>query len=255
MTGNKSSYKFQLTALIVISTVIRGFLAATLELGNDEVYYRLYALYPDWSHFDHPMMVGIVMQVFSLNMLLQSEFFLRLGSIIIGAFNIWMMFKIGKTIKNERTGLYAALLYVASIYATVITGIFILPDTPQSLFWLLSIYLMIVTLPAGPQFRGAAKRMLLLGLTLGLGLLSKYTTAYLWLGAGLYVVFFRREWFKSLSFYTSAIISAICILPIIVWNVQNDFISFTFHTERVEVAGYSYKFHSDNHWVAGGDSK
>ena len=133
MTKQKS-YRASVLLLIVISTLVRGFLAANLELGNDEVYYRLYALYPDWSHFDHPLMIGVVMQVFSLNMLLQSELFIRMSSVVFGAINIWMMYRIGCQIKNERTGFIAAGLYVGSIYATVISGIFILNDNSLGLF-------------------------------------------------------------------------------------------------------------------------
>ena len=68
--------------LLIISVLVRGFLAAFIEFGNDEVYYWTYAMYPDWSHFDHPGMVGWVMQIFSLNLLFTSEFALRLSSII-----------------------------------------------------------------------------------------------------------------------------------------------------------------------------
>ena len=242
MTGSKHSYRFQIILLIIISTLVRAFLAASLELGNDEVYYRLYALYPDWSHFDHPLMVGLVMQIFSFNMFFQSEFALRLSAVIIGAVNIWMMYKIGSTVKNERTGFYSALLYVASIYGTIISGVFILPDTPQGLFWLISIYLMIITLPAGPGNPQSRKRILMLGLTLGLGILSKYTTVFLWLGAGFYILLFRREWLKSTSIYLAVVISILCALPILVWNLQNDFISFTFHGSRVEMTGYGINF-------------
>ena len=186
MTLNKHSYKSAVIVLIIASSVIRGFLAAVLELGNDEVYYRLYALYPDWSHFDHPLMVGFVMQVFSFNMLLQSEFFLRLGSIVFGAINIWLIFIIGSKVKNERTGFFAAILYVSSLYATIITGIFILPDTPQSLFWILGICLVVKIFSEDTNHPDTKRNLLLLGLVLGLGMLSKYTTIFLWLGIGLY---------------------------------------------------------------------
>ena len=37
---------------------------------------------------------------------------------------------IGKKIRNERTGLYAAVLYNTSIYSSIIAGTFILPDSP-----------------------------------------------------------------------------------------------------------------------------
>ena len=72
-----------LILLLSVSALLRGFLAFFLEFGNDEVYYWTYALYPDWSHFDHPPMVGFMMQLFSGNLFFTSEFsydFLQLYS-------------------------------------------------------------------------------------------------------------------------------------------------------------------------------
>ncbi len=235
----KNKYGSYVILLIIISTIIRGFLAATLELGNDEVYYVLYARFPDWSHFDHPLMVGLVIQLFSFDLLFESEFFIRFSSIIFGAINIWIIYQIGKTIKNERVGFFAALLYVSSVYATVIAGIFILPDTPQSLFWLLSVYLMIKVLPLEPGHRKTGQWMLLLGLTLGFGIISKYTTVFLWLGIGLYFIFFRRDWLKSPYVYLAAILSFIIASPILIWNYQNEWISFMFHGSRVNSIGFN----------------
>lgn len=237
MSKSVVNFRVYLTVLIITSTLIRAFLATVLELGNDEVYYRLYALYPNWSHFDHPGMVGWVMQLFSLNLLFQNEFFLRLGSVVFGAANIWIIYQTGKTIKNERAGFFAALLYVASIYATVITGIFILPDTPQNLFWLLSVWFILKTLPANPSTTAAGRNMLLVGLFIGLAILSKYTSVFLWLGAGLYILFFNRKWLTSRYLYLSILITLICILPILIWNFQNHFISFTFQGGRVVSTG------------------
>ena len=128
-----------LIILLSASAIIRGFLASIIELGNDEVYYWTYALYPDWSHFDHPPMVGWFIQLFSCNLLFSSEFFLRLASVISMTINTYLIFLIGKQVKNAQTGFYAAMLYTASVYAFVITGIFILPDTPLSIFSLLAI--------------------------------------------------------------------------------------------------------------------
>ena len=138
---NEKNINRTLFWLLAISAVIRGLAAASIEFGNDEVYYWTYALYPDWSHFDHPPMVGWMIQLFSLNLLFDSEFFIRLSSILFMTADTYIIFRIGKEIKSSQAGLYAALLFTASIYAFVIIGIFILPDTPLNLFWLLSFWM------------------------------------------------------------------------------------------------------------------
>ncbi len=240
--NNNKKYSHYVIYLIIISTIIRGFIAGFIELGNDEVYYRLYALYPDWSHFDHPLMVGLLIQLTSLNLLLHSEFFLRLGSIIIGAINLWIVYNIGKQIKDSQTGYYASLLYAGSIYSSIITGIFILPDTPQSLFWLWALYLMIKTVPKCPRVPMSGINMLKIGVLIGLGILSKYTSVFLWFGIGIYIILYNREWLKSRWLYYSIFITAIIMLPILIWNFQNDFISITFHSERVDMVGRSVNF-------------
>ncbi len=231
--------KKKLWILIAVSFAVRLLLAATLDLGNDEVYYRLYALYPDWSYFDHPLMVAWVIRIFSVNLLFQNELFLRLGSVVIGTVNLWVVYQIGKTLKDEHTGLYAAVLYTASVYAFVIMGVFILPDTPQGLFWLLSLWFLIKSLPYKPGERNSNKFFLLFGLVSGLGILSKYTSVFLWGGAVLYILFFNRKWLFSKTLYLSIIITAITAFPLFIWNLQNNFVSFTFHTERVDMAGYT----------------
>lgn len=222
-----------LWTIIAISLFVRGFLAAFLEFGNDEVYYRLYALYPDLSHFDHPPMVGYVIQLFSLNLYFDNEFFIRLSSVLFGVINTILIFSIAKLINGERAGLFAALLYNASIYCFIIAGVFILPDTPQLLFWLLSLYFMLELLPKSAFFKDDHMKMLMLGIFIGLGMISKYTSVFLWFAVGAYIIFFNRKWLRQWSFYVSTIISLIIFLPVIIWNVQNDFISFTFQGGRV----------------------
>ena len=214
-----------LIGLLVVSAVVRGILAAWMELGNDEVYYWTYALYPDWSHFDHPPMVGWVIQLFSLNLLFDSEFFIRLASVVLMTADTYIIFRIGKDLKDAWTGLYAALLYTASIYAFVITGVFIMPDTPLMLFWLLAVWMAV---------RSEKKQNLLFfGLFAGLAMLSKYSGIFLWVGMALYILIFNRKQLKNPYLYLALLISALCCIPILYWNIQNDFISFRFHGERV----------------------
>ena len=233
--------------LLAISVVVRGILAAWMEFGNDEVYYWTYALYPDWSHFDHPPMVGWVIQLFSLNLLLDSEFFIRLASVVFMTANTYIIYRIGKDIKDATTGLYAALLHTASIYAFVITGTFIMPDTPLMLFWLLAVWMAVRSLR---NLEGSKGRFILFfGLFAGLAMLSKYSGVFLWVGMALYILIFNRKQLKNPYLYLSLLISAVCCIPILYWNLQNNFISFSFHSERV--GGNSINFNTFGTELAG----
>ncbi|MDP2237948.1 MAG: glycosyltransferase family 39 protein [Bacteroidales bacterium] len=241
MNDCSKSVKDKMIVLLLASTSIRIMLAAWLELGNDEVYYWTYALFPDWSHFDHPPMVGWMMQLFSLNLYFDSELFLRLSSVVLTTINTLIIFLIGKTVRSEVTGMYAALLYTASVYAFVITGIMILPDTPQNFFWLLSLFLMAKIIKKGNPLKAQNIYFILLGLSIGLGIISKYTSVFLWFGFGLFILFYKREWLKLPVLYVSVLISAVCTLPVILWNMQNDFISFSFQGERVNIFASSFR--------------
>ena len=257
MQVKEQNIKKILVLLLAMSAVVRGVLAAWMEFGNDEVYYWTYALYPDWSHFDHPPMVGWIIQIFSINLLLDSEFFIRLASVVFMTADTYIIYRIGTEIKDARTGLYAALLYTASIYAFVITGIFIMPDTPLMLFWLLAFWMgvrFLFGLP--PSARNDTKRgvdviarwddeaiqrdsparcmhLLLFGLFAGLAMLSKYSGVFLWVGMGLYILVFDRKQLINPYLYLALLISAVFCLPILFWNVQYDFVSLRFHGDRV----------------------
>ncbi|MCK5080190.1 MAG: glycosyltransferase family 39 protein, partial [Bacteroidales bacterium] len=220
--------------LVLLSLIVRGFLAVFLEFGNDEVYYWTFALYPDLSHFDHPPMIGFLIQLTTLNLAFDSEFFIRLGAVLLGTLNTWVIFLIGRNIRDSLTGFYAAVLYTASIYAFIIAGTFILPDTPQLTFWLITLYFLLQSV-TGPVTRSAKGYLLLAGLAAGCALLSKYTSVFLLAGTFLYVLMYNRSWFRTKELYLSAFMALLFFLPVLIWNYNNDFISFAFQSDRVGI--------------------
>lgn len=236
MLMNKvSSYRNPLWLLLAVSALTRLLTAAFTGLGNDEVYYINYALYPDLSHFDHPPMVGWLIQLFSLNLLFDSELFIRLGAVVAGTLNTWLMYLTGKELKDETTGWYAALLYTVSFYTFVISGTFMMPDGPQMLFWMLTLLFVVKAVKTGPEGAGACRLVLLAGVSGGLALMSKYTSVFLFTGAGLYLLIHDRRWLRKWEVYASILIALAIFSPVILWNIRYDFISFSFHSERVEV--------------------
>ncbi|MCW3074969.1 MAG: glycosyl transferase family protein [Flaviaesturariibacter sp.] len=230
------SYKSRLWLLIFIATVVRCILAATTELGNDEVYYWTYAQDLQWNYFDHPPMVAIWIKAFTANLSLEAyELFVRLGSIVSAAICTWLIYGSTARIHNERAGWFAACLYTTSLYSSIIAGLFILPDSPQMLFWCAALYLL-VRLTETPR---SWWLWIGFGAAAGLCIMSKVHGGFLWIGLGMYLLFKRREWLKLPQIYAAALLTAVIISPILLWNMANDFVTYRFHSERVEVKGFS----------------
>lgn len=225
--------------VILLSTIFRIIIAASIEFGNDEVYYWLYALQPDISHFDHPPMVGFFIQLFTWDLFFKSEVFIRLAAIIPASISMWVVYKIGLKLKDSLTGLYAVLLYQLSVYGFVIAGVFILPDAPMVLFWLLGFYFFLKSLPNA--FSEKTIVNLWVGFVFsGLALYSKYQAVFLLFGVFSYVVLFQRMWLKKIPFYIGFVFPVLTLLLIFYWNFENDFISFSFHQNRVQLWGFDF---------------
>lgn len=233
MIKTETTYKKYLLFLIIFSFVFRCMIASAVELGNDEVYYYTYALQPDWNHFDHPPVVGLLIKLTTFNLNWLSDLNMRMGAIICCAICTWLIFLCGKLIANERVGWYAALLYNTSFYASIIAGLFILPDSPQMVFWLASLFLMLKIILYKNTNNGFT--FILLGLMIGLTVMSKIHGIFLWLGFGAYILFNDRKLLKNPYLYLSILTTIIVVSPILIWNINYDFITFKFHGERVEV--------------------
>ena len=219
--------------LILVSAIIRAVVAGFIELGNDEVYYWTYAMFPDLSHFDHPPMVGFIIQLFSLDLLLDSEFFIRLGAVLFGSINTWLIYRLGRKIFNDITGYYAAWLFTSSIYFSVIAGLFILPDTPQILFWLLALNIIFPVLINKEITKKEKLYLMYAGIVIGLGMLSKYTTVFIWLGLVSYILIYDRRWLKVKELYFSVLLSILIFLPVVFWNIDDGVFYSRCHFRRL----------------------
>jgi 4-amino-4-deoxy-L-arabinose transferase-like glycosyltransferase len=199
-------------------------------LGIDEVYYLTYARYPDLSHFDHPPFVGLLIQLSTFNLKFSSELAIRFFPLLLGTFNIFLIFKIISGLANERAGLIGALMFSGSIYASLIAGVFIMPDSAMMTFILAAIWSMCAIVVSEARVR---IYWIYFGIFVGMAMLSKVHSGFLWLGMILFILSKRPNWLTRMNLYLGGILTVAVISPIIVWNLQNDFASFAFHSNRV----------------------
>lgn len=227
-----SSYRKKFFLLLGIFSFIKLFLAFILELGNDEAYYWLYSQYWQWNYFDHPPMVAVWIRLFTANLALDHlEGFVRLGSVVGSALSSWFLYRTASMLHSERAGLFAAVLYHVSFYSGITAGLYILPDSPQMVFWTLALLLIVKI----TRDENGWRLWLLFGAVAGLCIMSKVHGAFLWIGLGGFILFQRNSWLKKPQLYIALLITTIIISPIFFWNVYYDFATFRFHSNRVDV--------------------
>jgi 4-amino-4-deoxy-L-arabinose transferase-like glycosyltransferase len=215
--------------LVLFNLIVRILVVFSTTLGNDDVYYTLYARYLDWSYFDHPPMVAYFIRLFTLNgVLLCNDFFARLASLFVGSLNLFLVYKIGVLLKDKLTGLVAATLLATSFYGSVIVGVFILPDTSQSVFWLASLCFFLKFIKTQSSIF-----LIVFGAMVGLSMLSKYHAVYLWVGALFYLLIYDRKSLFSISTLIALIFTLALFSPVIYWNITSPMSGIAYHSSRV----------------------
>ena len=236
-----NNYKKSVLFLILIFSVLRLIFAFTVELANDESYYWLYSQHIKSNYFDHPPMIALWLRIFTLNLSLQHYVgFLRLGSIVSCAIATWFIYKCVTLISSERAGWIAACLYNASFYSAITAGFLVMPDTPQMVFWTLSLW-MIARLTLDDS---KLLNWVLLGLSIGLCIMSKVHGVFLWIGLGLYVLIYKRSWFAKPGLYLSILITIIICLPVLFWNLKYHFATYSFNSSRIDLYGSAINWKS-----------
>lgn len=224
----------KLIRFIVFVFLGRVILSALLPLGIDESYYLLYAKYPEVHYYDHPFMTGWLVNLFTNGMKWAHPVFYRLPSVISSILSSIVIFKLGCFLKDKTAGWLAVLMYTASFYASVIAGVFVMPDGFMVFFWITALYLAIRFF-LDEKISDAYRNELLMwfGFFAGCAMASKLHAVFLWVGFAAYALVFQRSTLLKPRFWISMLISAVVLIPMLLWNAQNDWLHFRFYSGRV----------------------
>jgi 4-amino-4-deoxy-L-arabinose transferase-like glycosyltransferase len=210
-------------AFFIVGFVVlfKIFLSASTELHPDEAYYWLWSEHLALGYFDHSPMVAWLIKITTL--FSNSELAVRFSSIITTVILSILIWKLAKKLFNE-TIAAASVIALNTLPEMMTASIIMTPDTPVFLFFSLTIYYLWRLIETNKT-----KYWYITGLFFGLALLSKYTAVLFGLSLFVYMIADRKwNWFKNKHFYLMFIVSFIVFLPVIIWNSQHDWISFTF---------------------------
>jgi 4-amino-4-deoxy-L-arabinose transferase-like glycosyltransferase len=216
------------TFLIALA-LIAAFRLLALALNGTDLYMDE-AQYWAWSqdlalgYFSKPPLIAWIIHG-ATAVCGDGEACIRIPSVTLHLVTAVLVYGIAARLYSDEVAFWAGLGYALLPAVSLSSGI-ISADVPLLAAWALALYAF-VGLLAAPTFSGAA----LLALALGLGLNAKYAMAYFVLCAAIYFVIApeRRARLKEPHMWLALAGGIALIVPNIVWNASNSFVTFA-HT-------------------------
>ncbi len=169
---------------------------------------------PSWtklSFHDHPPLVFWIQHLF-MRIFGENTFAFRLPSALLGIFSIYLLYLIGRQLFSQNVGLLAAAIFAVTVNHVFISRVG-LQESYVLFFVLLTVYFFLKALQED-------KYLILTGLSLGLGLLTKYTTFIVVPIILTYLLIYRRDYFKNKKFWFGLVIALLIFSPVIIYNLK-----------------------------------
>ncbi len=226
--------------LLLLAMLPGLWLALSMPVFAQESYYWTYAQHPDLSYFDHPPMVAWLIWL-GTQVLGNGVLGIRFATCGCGIGTLLIGLALLRAFGASEAVRRAWIVFSSCVPILVMTRFLANPDPPLALFWSACL------LALWKARDGSLAWWFAAGVAAGCALLSKYTAAFLAVGGGLVLLFdpkLRRQ-LRRPGPWLGVVIAAITFLPVVLWNVNNEFESFRFQTSgRWERARLS------THWIS-----
>ena len=220
-------------ALILGGVGIRLLLGTLLGPSVDESYAVVMSRRLALSYYDHPPLLYWITGFAARLAGSESQIVIRLPFIAMFAGTTWLTYRLGARLFHEGAGLWAAVSLNLALFFTLNAGSLVLPDGPLIL-WSVSAVLCLAKVVLPEPAPLSARPWVGFGAFCGLALLAKYHAVFLIAGAALFLVTSPRHrfWLRRREPYLALAVAAAVLLPVVVWNAQNDWASLRFQGGR-----------------------
>lgn len=213
----------------------------------DEAYYWLWGQHLDWSYYDHPPLQAWVQGIFT-GIFGRSNLVLRLPNLLsnLAFFYIYyqiMIYLYGKE-SNQQFWLVVLLILASPLYFLFLALAW--HDHLLITFSLLAMYWLITFLDGYiADGKGKSWRLYATAGAIALASLCKYNAFFVPIGflAALIADSRLRPLLRDRRLYIASAIALTAFIPILIWNISNDWQSFRYYLNRsVNSGGLSLKF-------------
>jgi len=199
------------------------------DLYPDEAQYWVWAQTPDWGYFSKPPMVAWLIAL-STRLFGDSGPAVRLVAPLLHFATAMTIYGCARRLYGARTGFWSAVTY-ATLPGVTVSSMIMSTDAPMMLCWAVALLAFIEARASGDR-----RWWLVVGLAIGLGLLSKYAMGYWLLCAFLFLALYRGERRHLPMLLGATALGLIIYAPNFLWNYGNGFVSYH-HTEANAALG------------------
>ncbi len=226
-----------LLTIVLASLILRVFFLGHHDLLVEEAYYWNYAIHLDFGYLDHPPLIALLIRL-STTLLGVNEFAVRFPALLCWGATVYFMYRWCELI-HPRSGQFSILLLSILpfffLYSCVIT-----PDLPLMATWSATLYFLYRALCLQQ-----ARLWYAAGVSVGLGMLAKYTIILLLATTGLFILFNREYWLwlRRKEPYLAVVIALVLFSPVIYWNATHHWASFVFQSTRRLQGEFTFSLH------------
>lgn len=223
---------------VIVGFLLRLAYIGQLELLPEDAYYWNYSQHLDLGYLDHPPMVAWIIWL-GTHVFGGMELGVRIGAVGCAAVALFFSYRLTRNLFGDESARVAlVLLQVLPFF--FLAGLLMTPDAPLTAAWSATLYFLERAL-----LGGQARAWLFAGVSIGLGLISKYTIGMLVPVAFLFVLLdpASRRWLLRWQPYVALGIALLIFSPVIIWNAQHEWASFAFQTSRRLAERPRFSFH------------
>ncbi|MCX8030715.1 MAG: glycosyltransferase family 39 protein [Thermodesulfovibrionales bacterium] len=195
-----------------------------INLSSDEAHYWEWSRRLDLSYYSKGPMIAYLIH-FGTSLLGDNVLGIRTMAVLFSILSSLVIYKLVLEMYGEKSAFICSLLFhIVPLFATY--GVIFTIDSPFIFFWILSLYLFWYAITNTQADSSDLKPWILLGISVGLGLLTKFTMLFFFICGFLFLLSTDKKWLlKSYKPYLSFFIGIACLSPVIIWNLQHDWVT------------------------------
>lgn len=190
------------------------------SLFTEETQYWLWSKHMDWNYYSKPLMIAVY-NFLSTSIFGNTEFAVKFNAILFSSLTAWVVFELAlEMYLKGRVAFWASMTLIVMPFFHL-GSIFHTTDSSLYFFWILAFYLIWKALGSN-----GLKWWVLAGVATILGILSKNIMVLTLPILGLYLLLTDKKRIFSKGLWIYVLVSCLSLVPIVVWNIQNDFVTF-----------------------------